>query len=77
MDQNPFQLSSPFDQMLANSFAAEVTTVRTNLTAARTAVATENRSDLAIAIGLLDGNFKREIPDSLNVTLSINFTDGD
>ncbi len=66
-----------FDQMLSNDFASEVAIVRANLSAARQAIATENRSELATAIGLLDGNFKREIPDSLNVTLGLNFTDGD
>lgn len=66
-----------FGQMLANNFPAEVDLVRENLAAARQAVATQNRSALAAATGLLDGNFKREIPDSLEVILGINFTDGD
>ncbi len=66
-----------FDQMLANDFATQVAIVRTNLADAKSAVTTKNRSELTTAIGLLDGNFKREIPDSLNVTLGIVFTDGD
>ncbi len=66
-----------FDQMLANDFAAEVTLVRENIEAAKTAATTKNRSELASSIGLLDGNFKREIPNSLNITLSLNFSDGD
>ena len=66
-----------FDQMLVNNFPAEVALVRENLAAARQAVATQNRNALAIATGLLDGNFKREIPDSLEVILGVNFTDGD
>jgi hypothetical protein len=32
---------------------------------------------LEISLGYLDGNFKREIPDSLELDLGINFSDGD
>ena len=77
LEGNTAESYSFFDQMLVNNFPAEVALVRENLSAARQAVATQNRNALAIATGLLDGNFKREIPDSLEVILGVNFTDGD
>jgi hypothetical protein len=63
--------------MNAGGFTEQVAIVETNLGAAMQAAAAENRSELAAATGLLDGNFKREIPDSLEVELGVNFTDGD
>lgn len=66
-----------FDRMLAAGFSTEVTIVKNNILTARQAVANKDRSELTAAIGLIDGNFKREIPNSLTVELGINFTDGD
>lgn len=66
-----------FNHMLSGGFSEQVDIVKKNLNTARQAATAKNRSELTIAIGLLDGNFKREIPNSLNVTLGIVFTDGD
>lgn len=66
-----------FDQMISIGFIEQVNIVKSNLAKAKQAALNENRSELTTAIGLLDGNFKREIPDGLNVTLGINFSDGD
>ena len=66
-----------FDFMLAKDLQSDVDLVRANLAAAKAAAAAEDRDGLTTAIGLLDGNLKREIPDGLGVDLGINFTDGD
>lgn len=63
--------------MEARGFVDEAGEVRANLAAAQKASAAGARDDLATAIGLLEGNLKREIPDSLGIFLGINFSDGD
>ncbi|MEM6930383.1 MAG: imelysin family protein, partial [Myxococcota bacterium] len=65
------------DLMEERGFVAEADEVRANLESAQAAAAAASREDLATAIGLLEGNLKREIPDSLGVLLGINFADGD
>ena len=54
-----------------------VTTVKNNLQTAKNSITAQDSTALAIALSRLDGNFKREIPDALDVELGINFTDGD
>ncbi len=66
-----------FDFMLAHGFDAEVQATRANLDAALAAAAAEDRAGLSAAIGGLEGNVKREIPDALGVELGLTFTDGD
>ncbi|MEM6989936.1 MAG: imelysin family protein [Myxococcota bacterium] len=65
------------DFMDAHGFEDDADTVRANLEAAKAAAAAEDREALAAAVGLLDGNVKREIPDALGVDLGLTFTDGD
>ncbi|MEO0601610.1 MAG: imelysin family protein [Myxococcota bacterium] len=65
------------DLMEERGFVAEADEVRTNLDAAQAAATAESREELAAAIGLVEGNLKREIPDSLGILLGINFADGD
>lgn len=65
------------DYMAARGLEADVETVETNLALAKTAAANEDREALITAIGLLEGNVKREIPDGLGVDLGLNFSDGD
>lgn len=65
------------ERMEATGNAEEVATVRANFEAAKTAAIAEDREGLTAAIGLLDGNLKREIPNALGVELGLNFTDGD
>lgn len=52
-------------------------TVRANIAAAREAIADQDSVSFNSMAAALDGNCKREIPDSLDVSLGINFTDGD
>jgi len=66
-----------FDRMEATGNDAEVQLVRTNLDAAKEAARSEDREALDAAMGLLDGNLKREIPNALGVVLGLTFTDGD
>ncbi len=65
------------DFMAIRGHEAEVELVLGNLDAAKQAATDEDRDALAAALGLLEGNFKREIPDSLGVQLGLTFTDGD
>jgi len=66
-----------FDHMNSSGYQDAVDTVRAGIAGARQFATNQDRSNLAAAVGSMDGNFKREIPDSLNVTLGINFSDGD
>jgi len=65
------------ERMEATGNTAEVAVVRANFDAAEQAAMDEDRDALATAIGLLDGNLKREVPDALGVELGLTFTDGD
>jgi hypothetical protein len=47
------------------------------MSSAKQALTNNNQAEFEIYSGILDGNFKREIPDALGVTLGINFSDGD
>lgn len=51
--------------------------VQQNIAFAKAAITERNATDLAAALSLLDGNFKRQIPNGLDVSLGINFSDGD
>jgi predicted lipoprotein len=51
--------------------------LKENIATLRTAITAENSIDFKAAAGTLDGNFKRELPDALDVSLGFNFTDGD
>ena len=63
--------------MQASGNQTSVDTVRSNLAMARDSISDLDATSFNSAAALLDGNFKREIPDSLDVNLGINFTDGD
>lgn len=65
------------DFMQEHDYQAEADLVTTNLEMAKAAITQEDREALTAAIGLLDGNLKREIPDGLDVNLGITFSDGD
>ena len=66
-----------FDVMVATGNQNAVDSVNVNLANVRQSITDRNAAMLEINLGNLDGNFKREIADSLNVSLGINFTDGD
>ena len=69
--------TSLFKLMTLAGAELAVNTVKNNLQAAKNSIAAQDVVALNAALGLLDGNFKREIPDALDVELGINFTDGD
>ena len=77
MQPTPDDAIGILDFMTARGLEADVETVEANLAMAQAAAAAEDREALATAIGLLDGNLKREIPDGLGVDLGLNFSDGD
>lgn len=66
-----------FELMIAGGNATAVETVRANIQQARTAIASRDATSFNATAAALDGNFKRDIPDSLDVSLGINFSDGD
>lgn len=68
---------SIFAVMEATGNQNEVAIVRDSISSIRQAIADRDTAMLEITLGYLDGNFKREIPDSLDVDLGINFSDGD
>jgi predicted lipoprotein len=65
------------DLMTAAGATTALASVRDNFSRAKEAIADQSPTDFYAACALLDGNLKREIPDSLAVQLGINFTDGD
>lgn len=66
-----------FAIMESSGYQTAVETVQQNIAAVRQTIADRDADMLEIELGKLDGNFKREIPDGLNVELGINFSDGD
>lgn len=68
---------SIFDIMESTGNSGAVATVQATITAVRAAIEGEDETLLEVRLGELDGHFKREIPDSLNVELGISFSDGD
>lgn len=63
--------------MEVTGFQVAIGSVKSNIVEIRQSIENEDAVMLDIALGKLDGNFKREIPDGLEVELGINFTDGD
>ena len=63
--------------MTAGGFQISVEQINSNLEEVRLSIAAKNPDTLDIALGKLDGNLKRDIPDGLKVDLGINFSDGD
>lgn len=51
--------------------------VAADLETAREALAARDRVAFEAAVAVLDGDFKREVPDSLGIELGLTFTDGD
>lgn len=70
-------LNSFFSNMIATGHEKEVMTVRENIASIKRALEDKDQVSYEAAIGLLDGNFKREIPSSLDIKLGLNFSDGD
>ncbi|MEM1153990.1 MAG: imelysin family protein [Pseudomonadota bacterium] len=69
--------NSIFDVMAVSGNQNEIADVRDSIAQVRQALADRDPDMLEITLGFLDGNYKREIPDSLDVVLGINFSDGD
>lgn len=66
-----------FDIMSSAGSENSVAIVKDNITAIYQAIQNKNTAQLNASLALLDGNFKREINQGLDVELGINFTDGD
>lgn len=66
-----------FGIMRNAGYGNHVEEVQQNIAFAKTAIAERNATDLEAALSLLDGNFKRQIPEGLDVVLGVNFSDGD
>jgi predicted lipoprotein len=63
--------------MTNNRFEKTVILLSDNITTLRTALVENNSIDMVAAAKALDGNFKREVPEALNINLGLNFSDGD
>ena len=68
---------SLFSIMKARNNESTVNLLKGNIQIVKTKIAEKNQVDYEAATSLLDGNFKREIPLALNISLGINFSDGD
>ena len=68
---------SLYSLMRASGNSLNADAVEVNIAAAEEAIADQDATSFNAIAALLDGNFKREIPDSLDVSLGINFSDGD
>ncbi|MEM1111022.1 MAG: imelysin family protein [Pseudomonadota bacterium] len=68
---------SIFEVMADTGNQNAVDAVQESIRQVRQAIADRDVDMLEITLGFLDGNFKREIPDSLDVVLGITFSDGD
>lgn len=69
--------ASFFDIMNSSGAENSVAIVKDNISSIEQSIQDKNSNQLNANLGLLDGNFKREIPNGLDVELGINFTDGD
>ena len=69
--------NSLFDVMASTGSQNAVAAVEDSIVQVRQAIANRDIDMLEISLGFLDGNYKREIPDSLELDLGINFSDGD
>jgi predicted lipoprotein len=63
--------------MANNRFEQTVSLLNDNISSLRTALEENNTVDTIAAAKIIDGNFKRDIPDALNINLGLNFSDGD
>ena len=63
--------------MNGNRFEQTVVDLQSNIKTLRTALIDESSINMKAAAAAIDGNFKRELPDALNITLGLNFSDGD
>jgi len=69
---------SYFNIMIANGYSTYVDTVRGNFSDAKQALVEKDQPSFEAAVGLLDGNFKREIPLALQVDVGLgSISDGD
>jgi len=68
---------SLFSAMEAAGGQNAISTVESSIEQVRMAITQRDSEMLEITLGFLDGNFKREIPDTLDVVLGISFSDGD
>ncbi|PCJ14377.1 MAG: hypothetical protein COB04_15310 [Gammaproteobacteria bacterium] len=73
-DQTTISLFSLLDSA---GLDTAVLQIKANINEIRQRIDERDPDMLNIALGKLDGNFKREIPDGLDVELGVNFSDGD
>lgn len=64
-------------QLMNNGYQPDVAAIKANIDTFESTINDNNTTDMKAAAKVLDGNFKREIPDALNIALGINFSDGD
>lgn len=77
LEQGPGSAFSFFKLMTSAGYATTVAEVKDNIQFALDSIDQRDSVNLQLALSQLDGNFKRNIPNALDVNLGINFTDGD
>jgi hypothetical protein len=77
LEGQPEDFPSLFDIMKNNGHNQNILIIQDNIDAFKTALTEANETDLTAISSTLDGNFKNAIPDSLNISLGLTFTDGD
>ncbi|WP_157730012.1 imelysin family protein [Bacterioplanes sanyensis] len=73
----PYAGTSLLQHMQQQGYELNVNAVNSNIAMAEQALSERDSDSFNAAIGMLDGNFKREIPVALGIELGINFSDGD
>mgnify|MGYP002700133615 CR=1 FL=1 len=63
--------------MMGNGYDNNVNTLIVNMASFKLAIDESNTTDFNSFAATLDGNFKRELPESLDTALGLNFSDGD
>lgn len=67
-----------FNRIMENNrFEQTVILLQENFHTLQTALDDRNTIDMKSAAKTIDGNFKREIPEALDINLGLNFSDGD
>lgn len=77
LEGQPGDFPNLFDIMKNNGHNQNIAAVQDNIDTFKTTLEDTDKINLTAISSALDGNFKNAIPDSLNISLGLTFTDGD
>lgn len=69
--------TTPLYTLMSNGYVDDVNTMKENMVSLKQAINETETINFKNFAAALDGNFKRELPESLNAALGLNFSDGD